>query len=140
MKTFLGSLICLSLLFSCRDLDLVPLSETSSENWFTTEEEFELSLAKLYENKYWADRTILNLWWSTDDFSYRNILEPIPAGILNGQTPIVNTLWNNSYQCIANANLLIVNSQHNKSQLHEDILRNAEANGRFARAVQYSRL
>lgn len=140
MKRLLEYLICLSILYSCQDLDLYPLSETSSENWFTTEEEFELSVAKLYESYYWAHVNTVNLWWSTDDFSYRSILEPISAGIINGQTPIVNNVWNYSYQCIANANLLIDNSRQENLPIHDMNLRYYEANGRFARAVQYSRL
>ena len=39
---------------SCYDLDRNPLSEGSSENWFTTEDEFEASLKNLYQSGMWT--------------------------------------------------------------------------------------
>ena len=39
----------LCLLMSCVDLDLNPLSEGSSENWYSSQAEIEMSLNDLYQ-------------------------------------------------------------------------------------------
>mgnify|MGYP007057964514 CR=1 FL=1 len=42
------------LLISCFDLDLNPLSEGSSDNWYSTETELTMSVRFMYASKYWG--------------------------------------------------------------------------------------
>lgn len=140
MKKIIIFSVCIFLLNACKKLDLFPLSEVSDTNWFKSEDELKLSISKLYETNFWAyGPYVVSGFWSTDDFSYRNILEPIPSGTINGQTLMVRNLWNYSYQCIVNANLILANISNVKG-IAEANLKKYAANARFARAAQYSRL
>ena len=38
---------------SCNDLDLVPLSEASTENWYSSEEELLMAANEFYKIGYW---------------------------------------------------------------------------------------
>lgn len=45
----------LCLLMSCVDLDLNPLSEGSSENWYSSQAEIEMSLNDFYSYGFFPD-------------------------------------------------------------------------------------
>ena len=92
---------------SCYDLDRNPLSEGSSENWFTTEDEFEASLKNLYQSGMW---TADNESW-TDDFVQRQILSSFANATVNGQTQEVVDYWENKYKGIGRANVVLMNLQ-----------------------------
>ncbi|MEN8228716.1 MAG: RagB/SusD family nutrient uptake outer membrane protein [Bacteroidota bacterium] len=133
---------CVFLFSSCNDLDVFPLSEGSSESWFNSEEQWQMSVANLYKTSYWATSSsyLVTSWWNTDDRSYRSTLLPLAAGTINGQTGYVIAAWNNSYNCIAQANILLSKIDDGAANLSEEKLNEYAANGRFARAAQYSRL
>ena len=59
-----------SLLFSCHDLNLNPLSSASSGNWYATEEEIVMSLNDFYKIAFFTKDS--ENW--TDNQIYRNIL------------------------------------------------------------------
>lgn len=103
----------LGLYSSCVDLDLAPLSEGSSENWYSYETELDMCIKDLYKDAFWiADA---NDW--TDDWIYRETLNPITSATINGEWGNVTTLWANMYKAIARANTILLN------------LPKAEANG-----------
>ena len=69
MKKILYS-ICLILSLatvSCANLDLNPLSEGSSNNWYSSQEELEMSLSDLYRRDFFP---IDDIMWA-DDFPSR---------------------------------------------------------------------
>ena len=39
--------------FACNDMDLNPLSQASSDNWYTTENGIEMGVKYLYSNQFW---------------------------------------------------------------------------------------
>ena len=54
IKSIFKLIIPLSVIFSgCQDLDLNPLTEGSSENWFSNEGEFQMAVNELYRETYW---------------------------------------------------------------------------------------
>jgi starch-binding outer membrane protein, SusD/RagB family len=139
------------MLIACNDLTLNPLSEGSSENWFSDETELNASLAALYNIRYW-DAQFVQRWYNigrftafwtdqySDDWANRTNLNPITNGTLNGQYQIVENRWRFSYECIANANQIIVNIVNAKGNVTEEKLKVFEANARFIRAAQYAEL
>ena len=74
MKTIFKQILfgaSLALLASCADLDIVPLSELASGNWYTTETEIKMSIDDWYRPDFFQ---IDEFYWSDDwcmiGFSY----------------------------------------------------------------------
>ncbi len=125
------------LLTSCFNLDLNPLSEGSSENWYSTEEELNMSARFMYANKYWNNDGDAY----TDNWTSRTDLSGISDGTLNGQSGSVKNMWEYSYEAIARANNLLENIQHARDNgVREDFLTGIEGEALFVRAAQYARL
>ncbi|WP_080903933.1 RagB/SusD family nutrient uptake outer membrane protein [Parabacteroides sp. Marseille-P3160] len=145
MKHLLFILITCTLLSSCSNLDLNPLSEGSSENWYSTKEELDMSVAYLYHIDFWpSDLSLGNvsntyLWtdYFTDDWTARATLSDVTAGTINSQTTVVGTMW--TYRCIAAANRMLQSMDRAASSVSQDKLKIYEAQARFARAGQYAR-
>ncbi|MDR2915088.1 MAG: RagB/SusD family nutrient uptake outer membrane protein [Tannerella sp.] len=127
----------ISSLFACNDLDLNPLAQGSSESWFENETELEMSVRGLYNMGYWT----LDSDEHTDDWTNRTVLSVVNAATINGQSSVVTTLWNNSYQAIARANTILDNlDKAQQNGISQKIIDQSKAEALFARAVQYSRL
>src|SRR5690606_33192454 len=138
-------------LTGCNELDLNPLSEGSSENWYTNEEELRMAGAYLYDLSFWdTDLTQITTTfgnysseWTdkfSDDWTARNTVSAITQGTINSQTDFVVLTWSNSYKCIAAANRLIENIDRASGSVAESELKRFEAVAKFARAAQYARL
>lgn len=130
------TLLALLVFPACEDLDLNPLSEGSSENWYSNETEINMSLNGLYIKSFWSPGD--ELW--TDDMLLRNRLSPITAGTINGESSEVINLWTNSYQAIIIANTILENLEDAKDVISEEKLKNYEAEAKFVRASQYANL
>jgi len=123
------------LLTACEDLDLMPLSEASAENWYSNEEGLVMALNDLYSSSYWG------MDWDgwTDDMIGRDELTPVTTATIDGQyEPVVN-LWSNSYKGISSANT-ILSSLNTLKDLSEETRNRYEAEARCIRAYIYSRL
>jgi len=129
-------LACILSLNSCSDLDLNPLSEGSSANWYSNESEIKMAVNDLYRKVFW---TLDDDFW-TDDWSYRETLTPITNATINGEWSTLQTWWANSYKCIARANTILSNLELNKGGLPQAILDQYIAEARFVRAAQYAKL
>ena len=122
---------------SCYDLDRNPLSEGSSENWFTTEDEFEASLKNMYQSGMW---TADDESW-TDDFVKRQVLSSFANATVTGQTQEVVDYWDNKYKGIARANVVLMNLQRGlDSGIPERLVERFGAEAYFLRAAFYSML
>jgi hypothetical protein len=127
---------------SCTDLDLNPLSEGSSANWYSTESEITMALNDLYRIDFWPNYLIpygdLDYW--TDDEMSRATVTAITGGTLNGQDGTVNSWWTNLYKGIARANTILANLEGNKAQLPQATFDKYAGEARFVRAAHYARL
>ena len=122
---------------SCYNLDLNPLSEGSSENWFTTEDEFEASLKNMYQSGMWTADS--ESW--TDDFVQRQILSSFANATVTGQTTDVVDYWENKYKGIGRANVVLSNIQRGlDSGIPQRNIDRFEAEAYFLRAAFYSML
>jgi len=145
MKNKISTILLLTGLISavsCTDLNLSPLSEGSSENWYSTESEITMALNDLYRIDFWPNYLIpygdLDYW--TDDEMSRATVTAITGGTLNGQDGTVNSWWTNLYKGIARANTILANLELNKAQLPQATLDKYAGEARFVRAAHYSRL
>src|SRR5690606_3122062 len=130
--TVLGSM----LLWSCNDLNLSPLSEGSTENWYNNEVEINMSVNDLYKAAFWgAD---LEDW--TDDWINREVLTPLTSATINGEWGTVTTTWANTYKAIGRANTLIDNLNEGNTSVADELIQRYIAEARFVRACQYAKL
>jgi hypothetical protein len=124
---------------SCNDLDLLPLSQASSEGWYSSETEIEMSLKDGYRMVFWPiDDPDADLKW-TDDWFYRQSQSEILNGTLNGQNGDVTTMWTNQYKAIARANLILANMEKAASiGVSESKVKQFTAEAYFLRACRYA--
>jgi len=145
MKNKILILLLLSGLFtavSFTDLDLNPLSQGSSANWYSNDSEITMALNDLYRLDFWPDDKVpyadLDLW--SDDIMSRALTNPFTNGTLTGQDGNVNSWWANSYKCIARANTILSNLEKSKDKLPKATLDKYTGEAKFVRASQYARL
>jgi starch-binding outer membrane protein, SusD/RagB family len=121
---------------SCTDLDLNPLSEGSSQSWYSTQEEMEMSVNDLFRLVFWPGYS--DEW--TDDYTRREALTPITNATINGQWGVVNSFWTNNYKAIARANTILLNLEKVKGSIPEAALNRIAGNAHFVRASKYAEL
>lgn len=127
----------MSIAFSgCSDLDLNPLSEGSSETWYSNNVEVNMSLNDLYKSAFWP--VDLTDW--TDDWINREVLTPITSATINGEWATVATRWANHYRAISRANTIIKNLESKEIPITDAAKQKYLAEARFVRAYQYARL
>ena len=99
MKKILSFSILITALIitSCVNLNLNPLSEGSSSNWYSSAEEIEMSLSDLYRTDFFP---IANNLWG-DDFSQRTTLQFTNNGSLTASNGTVSSRWTNYYKGIS---------------------------------------
>lgn len=144
------------ILSACNDLDLQPLSEASSETWFTDRTQVEMSLNTLYLHQFWpmfkndfstisnGERTISNIMSldePTDDWMNRTSVVPFIKGTLTGDnSTFLKNTWSYSYKAISRCNTILANIEKSKENLSDELYERYIADARFVRACQYSRL
>jgi starch-binding outer membrane protein, SusD/RagB family len=128
-------LVCLQ---ACVNLELNPLAESSTGNFYSSQKELELAVNELYHISFWGN--------DSEEFSdnYWNRAttgNPITFGTLTADdVSIVQGFWKNSYAAIARANAFLAAKDKGAANTPENIRLRLEAEARFARAYQYSRL
>ena len=124
---------------SCTDLDLNPLSEGSSENWYSTAEEIEMSLNGLFDLNLWQmDMTDETKMFDkfTDDWTGRTSVGMIGGDYVTSEWSKAKSTWTNAYKAITRANNIIAGLA-NASGVSEDQRKMYEALARCVRAYEY---
>ena len=78
-------------LVSCVDLNLSPLSEGSSNNWYSTQAEIEMSVNDFYRTDFFP---IDDMLWG-DDVTARNSTSSVQNGTLTAEDGTIATRWQN---------------------------------------------
>lgn len=124
---------------SCVDLDLNPLSEGSSENWFSTEQEVTLALNALYNPDLWkveCNRFFNTDRW-TDDWNQRVQLYDWVGGTIDSGWGQGAAEWSNGYKGIARANTILYSLEKAAGELSEEKMAQYAAEAKFFRASFY---
>jgi len=112
-KILLITLIFSALAFSgCVDLDLNPLSEGSSETWYSSQQEIEMSVNDFYRTDFFP---IDDMAWG-DDLTARNATSVVQNGTMTAEDGTVAGRWQNFYKGIARA-LRLINNMDNARTL-----------------------
>ena len=130
------------LLSACHDLDLNPLANGSTENWYSSEKEIEMAVNDLYRDSFWPldDEGVASTDW-VGECVYRENMTPFMSATLNGQDARVKNLWSNQYKVIARANSVILKYQRALDNgASESIINRLVAEAHFHRACAYSKL
>ncbi len=114
MKQIRFTIYALSLfmLSACVNLDLNPWSEGSSENWYSSKAEIEMSLNDFYRTDFFP---IYDMTWS-DDVTARNTTSGVQNGTLTSENGTIASRWQNYYKGIARA-LRIINKMDKAREL-----------------------
>jgi len=136
-----------TVLLSCNNLDLQPLSQASTESWFTDKTQVEMSLNTLYLHQFWPmfkndfGGSIMSLDEPSDDWMNRNTLIVFTNGTLNGDnSTFVKNTWSYSYKAISRCNTILENIDKAKLNLTTELYERYIADAKFVRACMYSRL
>jgi len=126
----------------CQNLDLNPLSEGSSDNWFKNENEIILALNDLYRAGLWPIETnrLFHTDRFTDDWNQREQLYEWIAGSITAEFGDAIRTWEESYRGIARANRILENLENAADILPEERLNQLKGEASFFRACFYSYL
>ncbi|WP_262244936.1 RagB/SusD family nutrient uptake outer membrane protein [Parapedobacter soli] len=102
---FITCLISAFMISSCVDLDLNPLSEGSSETWYASQQEIEMSLNDFYRTDFFPIMHRI----AGDDITNRTNTVPFFTGALTATNGTISTIWENYYKGIARALRLLNN-------------------------------
>lgn len=122
--------------FSCNTLDLNPLSESATGNFYSNQTELEMAINELYRAAFYDNDDEL----FSDNLTDRSGGNPIIQGTINADWGAANTLWTNSYRAIGRANAYMANKERARDNVAEDVFTRLEAEARLIRAYQYARL
>lgn len=120
---------------SCADLDLNPLSEGASENWYRDETEIEMSLNDLWRPEFFP---IDAIDWD-DDLLNRNGSNEFTLGTINAQSTNVSARWNVLYKSIARANKILA-SVEKGTEINETKLNQYKGEAYFMLGFAYAEL
>ena len=122
---------------SCHTLNLNPLSQPSTGNFYSNETQLTVAVNDLYRIDFIAN----DLPDFSDNYWNRaNGGNSVTYGTMASDDGTVLTLWTNCYKAIARANTILASLDRAKKNTPANILTSIEAQARFARAYQYSRL
>lgn len=126
---------------SCGRLEYSPLDQGSSENWYSSETQFEMAINDFYRMVWWNITPTPNVVSWDDDLSGRSDRSTIVAGTMTSETGFVNDFWKNQYKAIGRANAVITNLEKGRGLgISETKLTQYEAEARFMLANCYARL
>jgi len=143
MKKLLLSIITVFLIATgCQKLDLNPLSEGSSENWYSNENEIVLALNDLYRGALWhvEGTRLFNTDRWTDDWNQREYLYDWVAGSITGEWADTRNTWMNTYRGINRANTILNSLDKAVGNVSEERLNQLRGEASFFRACFYSYL
>ena len=81
------------ILTSCNNLDLNPLSESSTGNFYSNQQELEMAINDLYRSPFYSvDDELM-----TDNMTTRTISNAVVTGTINSDWTGSADVWPNSY-------------------------------------------
>lgn len=140
MKKLIAIIMLIPMFWGCADLDVNPLSEGSSENWYSDETEISLALNDLYRTYLWDFEINYDTERMSDNWTQRQAIDAFPAGTINSEWSRSEDLWLNTYKGITRANTILNSLDNAKDKVSEAKIKQLAGEAHFMRAVFYSRL
>lgn len=140
MKKIIIALSIIASFSSCTDLDLNPLSEGSSENWYSNESEINLSLNDLYRQYAWDIEINWRAERMSDNWSQRQTMNDYAAGAITSNWSVAELNWESLNKAVSRANTILENLKKADNTVSAEKKLQFEAEARFMRANAYGRL
>lgn len=137
MKKFYLIVIISACLTACNKLDLNPLSEASTGNFYSNQTELELAVNDLYRLPFWSNDNEL---FGDNEWHRGQLTNPVIGGTMNSDDGGVQTYWLNCYKAIARANSFLANKDKAAANTPANVMLRLEAEMRLIRANQYAKL
>lgn len=127
----------LVVLTGCHKLELNPLSDPSTGNFFSNESELTIAVNDLYRSTFLSN--------DSEEYSdnYWNRAKggnAVTFGTMASDNSDVLIYWTSCYQAIARANTILASLDKVKGVIAASVVTSIEAQARFSRAYEYSRL
>ena len=138
IKSVFTAILATVFMSSCADLDLSPLSEGSSSNWYHDDTEYLMSLNDLMRADFYP---IDSYTWDDDVYS-RNAQEEIKNGNMTSESGTVKSRWLILYKAIARS-LRILNNLENAAsttQITPENIRQYKGEAYFHLGFSYAML
>jgi len=140
MKKLFIIILSIILFTSCVKLDLNPLSEGSSENWYSDQTEIEMALNDLYRDYVWYLEYNFETDRWTDDWAQRQYIYEYVVGAITSEWSKSSNMWENSYKGISRANRVIESLPNVADEIPKVTINRLKGEACFFRACFYSRL
>jgi len=137
MKKFYLIIIISVGLSACNKLDLNPLSEASTGNFYSNQTELELAVNDLYRLVFWGNDNEL---FGDNEWHRGQLTNAVIGGTMNADDAAVQTYWLNCYKAIARANSFLANKDKAAANTPAAVMLRLEAEMRLIRANQYAKL
>lgn len=137
MKKFYLIIIISVGLSACNKLDLNPLSEASTGNFYSNQTELELAVNDLYRLVFWGNDNEL---FGDNEWHRGQLTNAVIGGTMNADDAAVQTYWLNCYKAIARANSFLANKDKAAGNTTTAVMLRLEAEMRLIRANQYAKL
>ena len=117
-----------------------PLSNGSTENWYSTATEIQMAANAMYGSTYWRPEGDNQTDWS-DDAVYRESLTEFENATVNSENWIVSLYWRINFQMVSYANSILnkyqraIDNGANESEIMQYV-----GEAKFFRGVAYGRL
>jgi hypothetical protein len=117
-----------------------PLSNGSTENWYSTATEIQMAANAMYGSAYWRPEGDNQTDWS-DDAVYRESLTEFENATVNSENWIVSLYWRINFQMVSYANSILnkyqraIDNGANESEIMQYV-----GEAKFFRGVAYGRL
>lgn len=134
-KNIFRLFIFLIIVHSCDSLDKNPLDKAIAEEWYSNEDEINMSLNDLYKPDFWQ---MDDDFWTDDYWNRSTKGNAITYGTIDGTFERSSSLWLLCYKAISRSNLLIEKIENSSLKFHDTIKNRYIAEARFVRAYQYS--
>jgi len=109
--TAIATALAALMLSACVNLNINPLSEGSSSNWFSSPEEFEMATADMYRPDFYP---LMTSHWG-DDLANRVNVPVLFNGTLTSENSTIGTWWTNLYKGITRSQRVLANLEKGKS-------------------------
>ena len=135
MKRILINFLIISLFNACVKLDLNPLAEPASGNFYSNQVELELAVNDLYRGDFWFND---NEFFSDNSWNRSALGNSVTFGTINADDGEALRYWTVSYKAIARVNTFLAHKDRAASNTTPAVMTRLEAEARLIRAQQYA--
>lgn len=122
---------------ACVKLDLNPLSESSTGNFYSNQAELEMAIDDMYRLAFWNNT---NDEYSDNAWNRGSGGNVVTFGTMDAENSTASGLWLDCYKAAGRASIFLEKMDGAAGRVPESVMKRMEGEARLVRAYQYSRL